>query len=69
MLGEKGSSGDHKVSNLTSIHNATIAAERERIQVDHPGEEEAILNNRVLGALEPTRGASYLIFLPPSYLF
>jgi len=55
VLGEKGSSGDHKASILTSLHNATIAAERERIRVDHPGEEEAILNNRVLGALEPTR--------------
>lgn len=57
MLGEKGPLGDYKTSILASIHNATIAAERERIRGDHPGEEEAILNNRVLGALEPTRGA------------
>lgn len=57
-LGEKGSSGDPKASILTSIHNATIAAERDRIGADHPG-EEATLNNRVLGALEPTRGVSY----------
>lgn len=60
MLGEKGLSGDPRASILTCIHNATIAAERERIHEDHPGEEEATLNNRVLGALEPTRGASYL---------
>ena len=58
MLGEKGSSGDPKASILTSIHNATIAAERDKINADHPGEEEATLNNRVLGALEPTRGES-----------
>ena len=61
VLGEKGSSGDHRASILTSIHNATIAAERERIHADHPGEEEATLHNRVLGALEPTRGALCII--------
>lgn len=61
VLGEKGSSRNHKASILTSIHNATIATERRRIRADHPGEEEATLNNRVLGALEPTRGASYII--------
>lgn len=55
VLGEKRSSGNHKASILTSIHNATIAVERRRIRADHPGEEEATLNNRVLGALEPTR--------------
>ena len=56
----EGPSGDLKASILTPIHNATIAAERERIHTDHPGEEEATLNDRVLGALEPTRGAPYL---------
>ncbi|KAF9652785.1 protein serine/threonine phosphatase 2C [Thelephora ganbajun] len=55
VLGERRTPGLHKASILTSIHNATISAERERIHADHPGEEEATLNNRVLGALEPTR--------------
>ena len=40
---------------LTTNHNGDNDAELERVQRDHPGEPECVLDRRVLGALAPTR--------------
>jgi hypothetical protein len=46
---------DWQVDFLTNAHNGDNEAEIERIRAEHPNEEECILNQRVLGALAPTR--------------
>lgn len=42
---------------LTSSHNGRSEAEQQRIKLEHPDEEGAILKNRVLGAIAVTRGS------------
>ena len=41
---------------LTSPHNGRTEAEQLRIKGEHPGEERAVFNDRVLGAIAVTRG-------------
>jgi pyruvate dehydrogenase phosphatase len=43
---------------LSSNHNGKDASESERIKSEHPGEEECVLKDRVLGAIAVTRGSS-----------
>ncbi|EJD03779.1 protein serine/threonine phosphatase 2C [Fomitiporia mediterranea MF3/22] len=59
---------DFKATSLSSPHNARVDKEVKRVQSEHPGEEGAILNGRVLGALAVTRALSDFTFkLPPVY--
>lgn len=46
---------DWKVEVLTVDQNGDNPAEVERVRREHPGEPEAVLGNRVLGALAPFR--------------
>jgi pyruvate dehydrogenase phosphatase len=43
---------------LSSNHNGKNTSESERIRSEHPGEEECVLKDRVLGAIAVTRGSS-----------
>lgn len=46
---------DWQIEVLTTTHNGDNDDELDRIRAEHPGEDECILNRRVLGALAPTR--------------
>lgn len=48
-------SEEWKVEYLTTNHNGDNDAEVDRVRREHPGEAECVLNQRVLGALAPTR--------------
>ncbi|KAF7298441.1 Mitochondrial type 2c protein [Mycena kentingensis (nom. inval.)] len=53
---------------ITAEHNGDNDAEIERVQKEHPGEPECVVNRRVLGALAPTRGLGDIAFKqPPSF--
>lgn len=56
VLGFKKPSGEWEASLLSSNHNGVNEIEVERIRKAHPGEEECILDDRVLGAIAVTRG-------------
>ena len=43
---------------VTDVHNGGNALELDRVRQTHPGENECVLNSRVLGFLAPTRGMS-----------
>lgn len=43
---------------MSETHNGNQAIEADRVRLEHPGEEEAVLRNRVLGAIAVTRGRS-----------
>lgn len=51
-------STDWNVSILSANHNAAIPSEIEALRSAHPGESEAVLNDRVLGGIAITRGLS-----------
>lgn len=40
---------------LTSVHNGENELEIERVQGEHPGEPECVVDGRVLGAIAPFR--------------
>jgi pyruvate dehydrogenase phosphatase len=44
-----------KVEPLTTIQNGDNDSEVERVRHEHPGEDQCVLDRRVLGALAPTR--------------
>lgn len=46
---------------LGGVHNGYIGSEVERVRAEHPGEEGAIMNGFVVGALMVTRGSFRLI--------
>ncbi|KAF8968266.1 phosphatase 2C-like domain-containing protein [Flammula alnicola] len=56
---------DWKVEALTVNHNGDNAAELERVRQSHPGEPECVLDNRVLGAIAPTRCFGDIPFKQP----
>jgi pyruvate dehydrogenase phosphatase len=56
VLGVKQASGVWAASVLSTNHNGTEAAEVERIRIEHPGEDECVLRDRVLGSIAVTRG-------------
>jgi pyruvate dehydrogenase phosphatase len=60
VLGEKRQSGAWAASVLSSYHNAENPQEQDRIKSEHPGEQECISGDRVIGTAAVTRGA----FLP-----
>lgn len=56
---------DWQIDFLTNAHNGDNDTELERIRAEHPGEDECILNRRVLGALAPTRCLGDIPFKQP----
>ncbi|KAI0633397.1 protein serine/threonine phosphatase 2C [Trametes polyzona] len=68
VLGQKDAAGAGKwrATVLNSIHNGSNPGELERIRAEHPEEADCTWNNRVLGFLAPTRGASAV---PPLRVF
>lgn len=58
VLGLKDSTGEWKASLLSSNHNGMDETEANRVRREHPGENECILRDRVLGAIAVTRGIS-----------
>lgn len=62
VLGRRGASGKWVATPLSVDQTGSNADEAARIRKQHPGEDYAIRNGRVLGGLEPTRAfgdASY----------
>lgn len=59
--------GQRKAEALTSVHNGGNESEVQRVQREHPGESEAVVNERVLGAIAPFRSTFILYFLSPSF--
>ena len=57
VLGLQHSDDHWETSLLSSFHNAKDMAERQRIMMEHPGEVEAVVEGRVLGAIAVTKGA------------
>ncbi|XP_006458642.1 hypothetical protein AGABI2DRAFT_200439 [Agaricus bisporus var. bisporus H97] len=56
---------DWQIEVLTTTHNGDNDDELDRIRAEHPGEDECILNRRVLGALAPTRCLGDIPFKQP----
>lgn len=56
---------DWDVKFITAEHNGDNDAEIARVQREHPGEPECVVNRRVLGALAPTRGLGDVPFKQP----
>ncbi|KII92337.1 hypothetical protein PLICRDRAFT_103299 [Plicaturopsis crispa FD-325 SS-3] len=61
----KGKPGDWTTSVLSSNHNGADPVEAERIRSEHPGEEECVLRNRVLGSIAVTRSLGDYFFKFP----
>ncbi|KAF7360012.1 Serine/threonine protein phosphatase 2C [Mycena venus] len=66
VLGTKTPSGEWETRVLSSNHNGADASEAARIRSEHPGEDECILNDRVLGSIAITRAAGDFLFKLPS---
>ncbi|KAJ7223727.1 phosphatase 2C-like domain-containing protein [Mycena haematopus] len=66
VLGAKTASGEWQTTVLSSNHNGADATEVARIRNEHPGEDECILNDRVLGAIAVTRAMGDFLFKLPA---
>ncbi|KAJ7675055.1 protein serine/threonine phosphatase 2C [Mycena rosella] len=66
VLGVKQASGAWEASVLSANHNGTDAAEVARIRSEHPGEDECVLRDRVLGAIAVTRAVGDFLFKLPT---
>ncbi|KIJ42180.1 hypothetical protein M422DRAFT_171444 [Sphaerobolus stellatus SS14] len=53
---------------ITKHHGAGVPEEVQRIKAEHPGEEECILKNRVLGAIAITRAIGDFVFKLPIFV-
>lgn len=59
VLSSKEASADNwKGTTIAGVHNGFIQSEIERVRAEHPGEDEAMMGFRVLGAIMVTRGES-----------
>ncbi|KIP06588.1 hypothetical protein PHLGIDRAFT_72468 [Phlebiopsis gigantea 11061_1 CR5-6] len=65
VLGRKGADGQWSTAILSSNHNGQDAAEAQRVRSEHPGEEECVLKDRVLGAIAVTRAIGDHVFKMP----
>ncbi|KAJ7113824.1 protein serine threonine phosphatase 2C [Mycena epipterygia] len=65
VLGAKQASGEWTTSVLSANHNGTDPAEVARIRSEHPGEDECILKDRVLGSIAVTRAVGDFLFKLP----
>lgn len=54
---------------VTEVHNGGNERELDRVRREHLGEEECVLNARVLGFLAPTRGTSTQLIVTSARLF
>ncbi|KAL1759393.1 phosphatase 2C-like domain-containing protein [Schizophyllum commune] len=64
---EKG--GPWTVERLSANHNGIEPDEAARVRAEHPGEEGAMLNNRVLGTIAVTRAlGDYFCKYPPNFV-
>lgn len=61
MLGVKGPSGEWSAQVLSKAHNGENEVEEEKVRQEHPGEDECMMDDRVLGAIAVTRGQSVCI--------
>jgi pyruvate dehydrogenase phosphatase len=61
VFGCKGISGKWKAELLSRNHNGTDQGEVDRLKSEHPGEDEVVLHDRVLGAIAVTRGNQWTI--------
>ncbi|KAH8119554.1 protein serine threonine phosphatase 2C [Phellopilus nigrolimitatus] len=53
---------------VSSTHNGRVSSEADRVRSEHPGEDEAVLRHRVLGAIAVTRAlGDHLFKLPAIY--
>ncbi|KAF8629153.1 hypothetical protein AX17_005738 [Amanita inopinata Kibby_2008] len=67
-LGYRTVDGGWKTKLLSSYHNGEDEAEANRVKAEHPGEEECMIDRRVLGAIAVTRAIGDFIFkLPRQY--
>ncbi|RDB25034.1 Protein phosphatase 2C C10F6.17c [Hypsizygus marmoreus] len=66
VLGVKRSHGHWETSLLSSFHNGTNPDEKERILLEHPGEPDCVMDDRVLGAIAVTRAVGDHLFKLPS---
>ncbi|KAJ7497162.1 protein serine threonine phosphatase 2C [Mycena latifolia] len=66
VLGVKQASGEWEASVLSTNHNGTDAGEVARIRSEHPGEDECVLRDRVLGAIAVTRAVGDFLFKLPT---
>ncbi|KAJ7713951.1 protein serine threonine phosphatase 2C [Mycena maculata] len=66
VLGAKGAKGEWEATVLSANHNGTDASEVARIRNEHPGEEECVLRDRVLGAIAVTRAVGDFLFKLPT---
>jgi pyruvate dehydrogenase phosphatase len=66
VLGTKVSSKEWKASLLSSNHNGNDQEEVARLRLEHPGEREVILEDRVLGAIAVTRAIGDHVFKLPA---
>ncbi|KAH7922369.1 protein serine/threonine phosphatase 2C [Leucogyrophana mollusca] len=55
VLGTRRGSGKWSAVMINSTHNGNNPSERRRIMRDHPGEQNCVSDNRVIGYLAPTR--------------
>ncbi|KIJ28353.1 hypothetical protein M422DRAFT_61926 [Sphaerobolus stellatus SS14] len=65
VLGESINNNRWQASRITSPHNGDNAEEVQRVREQHLGEEECILNKRVLGAIAVTRAIGDFAFKVP----
>ncbi|KAL0578837.1 hypothetical protein V5O48_003161 [Marasmius crinis-equi] len=66
VIGIKNASGEWSTKSLSSNHNANEATEIERVRKEHPGEDLAITDGRVLGVIAVTRAIGDHMFKLPS---
>ncbi|KAJ7084275.1 protein serine threonine phosphatase 2C [Mycena belliarum] len=66
VLGVKQASGEWDATVLSTNHNGTDASEVARIRGEHPGEDECVLSDRVLGAIAVTRAVGDFLFKLPA---
>ncbi|KAF8498824.1 protein serine threonine phosphatase 2C [Gautieria morchelliformis] len=66
VLGTKSPDGTWKATSLSSNHNGDNDAEVKRVRDEHPGENECILRDRVLGAIAVTRALGDYVFKLPA---
>ncbi|KAH9485310.1 Protein phosphatase 2C-like protein C10F6.17c [Psilocybe cubensis] len=66
VLGLKEISGEWNAQVLSKAHNGENDVEEERVRQEHPGEEECMMDNRVLGAIAVTRAIGDFSFKLPA---
>ncbi|KDR75423.1 hypothetical protein GALMADRAFT_556142 [Galerina marginata CBS 339.88] len=66
VLGTKDASGRWTSTVLSSAHNGENKVEADRVRSEHPGEQECVMDDRVLGAIAVTRAVGDFSFKLPA---